>query len=139
MFTGIVEETGRVISAQERELIISASAVLEGMKQGGSMAINGVCLTVTEFDNVSFAADLMPETLRKTNLGLLHAGDKVNLERPMALGGQVGGHLIQGHVDNTGRLTSITQDGNAKLLRFEAPPRNYKIYRDEGVYRYRRH
>ena len=122
MFTGIVEETGRAISAQEGKLVIAASAVLEGIKQGGSMAVNGVCLTVTEFDSKSFSADLMPETSGRTNLGLLHAGDKVNLERPLALGGQVGGHLVQGHVDDTGRVASITRDGEANLLRFEASP-----------------
>ena len=122
MFTGIVEETGRVISAQEGKLVISASAVLEGIKQGGSMAVNGVCLTVTDFDSKSFSADLMPETSGRTNLGLLHTGDKVNLERPLALGGQVGGHLVQGHVDDTGRVASITRDGEAKLFRLEASP-----------------
>ena len=122
MFTGIVEEIGRVASAEEGKLVIAASAVLEGIKQGGSMAVNGVCLTVTEFDDKSFSADLMPETSGRTNLGLLHAGDKVNLERPLALGGQVGGHLVQGHVDDTGKVASITRDGEAKLFRFEASP-----------------
>ena len=122
MFTGIVEEIGRVASAEESKIIIAASAVLEGMEPGGSMAVNGVCLTVTEFDNKSFSADLMPETSGRANLGLLHTGDKVNLERPLALGGQVGGHLVQGHVDDTGKVTSITRDGEAKRFRFEASP-----------------
>ena len=122
MFTGIVEEIGRVASAPGGTLAITAKDVLPGMKLGGSIAVNGACLTVTDFTSNSFSVDVMPETLSRTNLGLLHAGDTINLERPLALGGELGGHLVQGHVDDTGRVTSITWDGDAMIIRFEASP-----------------
>lgn len=122
MFTGIVEEIGKVTSAQAGSLVIAASEVLTGMELGGSIAINGTCLTVTDFKANSFSVDVMPETLKRTNLGLLRAGDKVNLERPVTLGGQLGGHFVQGHVDDTGKVASVVWDGEAMLLRFEAPP-----------------
>jgi riboflavin synthase len=122
MFTGIIEEVGRVASASTTKLVISASQVVEGIKLGDSMAINGTCLTVTDFDHDSFSVDVMPETLKLTNLGLLKAGDGVNLERPMTLGGRLGGHLVQGHVDDVGRIISLEPEGDALLFRFEAPP-----------------
>jgi len=122
VFTGIVEEVGRVISARPGNLAIAASHVLQGIEPGASMAVNGVCLTVTSFDQNSFSADVMPETLDRTNLGLLRAGDGVNLERALPLGGRLGGHLVQGHVDATGRVTSVTRRGGAMTVRFEAPP-----------------
>ena len=122
MFTGIIEEVGRVVSAQPQKLVIGAGTILVGMEPGQSIAVNGVCLTVTDFNAVSFAVDVMAETLKRTNLGLLSNGDGVNLERALALGGRLGGHLVQGHVDATGRVTSITRDGAAMLMRFEAPP-----------------
>ena len=122
MFTGIVEEIGRVTSAPGGTLAITAKDVLPGMKLGGSIAVNGVCLTVTDFTSNAFSVDVMPETLSRTNLGLLHTGDTVNLERPLALGGELGGHLVQGHVDDTGRVTSVTRDGDAMIIRFEASP-----------------
>jgi len=122
VFTGIVEEVGSVASVPAGRLVIAASKVLKGMQPGGSIAINGVCLTVTDFDSKSFSVDVMPETLKRTNLGLLLTGDRVNLERPLALGGEVGGHLVQGHVDDTGRVTSVTGEDAAVLIRFEACP-----------------
>ena len=122
MFTGIVEEIGRVTLAQPRNLVITASQVLRGMELGGSIAVNGVCLTVTKFDSNSFSVDIMPETIRRTNLELLGVGGEVNLERPLTLEKQLGGHLVQGHIDDTGRVTSVTWDGEAMLVRFEAPP-----------------
>jgi len=122
VFTGIIEEVGRVISAQPGNLVIAAGDVLQGIELGASMAVNGVCLTVTNFGNNSFSVDVMPETLSRTNLGLLGAGDGVNLERPLPLGGRLGGHLVQGHVDDTGRVISVTRGGGAMLIRFEAPP-----------------
>ena len=121
MFTGIIEEVGSVTSVPTGSLVVAASKVLEGMKLGDSIAVNGVCLTVTDFDNRTFSADVMPETLRQTNLGLLRTGDRVNLESPLALGGEVGGHLVQGHVDDTGRVASLAREGEAVLMRFEAP------------------
>lgn len=122
MFTGIIEEVGKVISTAEK-LTIAADNVLEGMQQGDSMAVNGVCLTVTSFDDKSFSADVMPETLDKTNLGLLHPGDGVNLERPLAANGRLGGHLVQGHIDDKGRVSSVSRRGEARLLSFETPTR----------------
>jgi riboflavin synthase len=122
MFTGIVEEIGRVTSARPGNLVIAASQVLQGMEIGGSIAVNGVCLTVTSLDSNSFSVDIMPETLGRTNLSLLGVGDEVNLERPLTPEKQLGGHLVQGHIDNTSRVTSVTRDGEAVLIRFEAPP-----------------
>jgi riboflavin synthase len=121
MFTGIVEEIGKVISASTTRLSIAAQKVVEGTNPGDSIAVNGVCLTVTDFDRASFSVDVMPETLQRTNLGMLKSGDGVNLERPTALGGKMGGHLVQGHVDNTGRIAAMEWEGEALLFRFEAP------------------
>jgi riboflavin synthase len=122
VFTGIVEEVGSVASVPAGSLVIAARQVLKGMQLGGSIAVNGVCLTVTDFDSKSFSADVMPETLKRTNLGRLRLGDTVNLERPLALGGQIGGHLVQGHVDDTGRIASVMGEGEAVLIRFETSP-----------------
>ena len=121
MFTGIIEEVGRVISAPAGNLVIAAGCVLQDMENGASIAVNGVCLTVTNFDDKSFSVAVMPETLEKTNLGFLKAGDGVNLERPLSLGGRLGGHLVQGHVDDTGRVASVSRGGGAMLIRFEVP------------------
>ena len=122
VFTGIVEEVGRVTSAQSGKLTIAASDVLCGMGLGGSIAVNGVCLTITSFNTSSFSADIMEETLERTNLGLLTVGDEVNLERPLTPEKLLGGHLVQGHVDDTGRVASILEGGGEMLVRFEAPP-----------------
>jgi len=121
VFTGIIEEIGRVVSAPTGNLVIAAGDVLQGIEAGGSIAVNGVCLTVTGFTSDSFSVDLMPETQQQTNLGLLTAGSEVNLERPLTLGKPLGGHLVQGHIDGTGRVTSITPDGTAVIAGFEAP------------------
>jgi riboflavin synthase len=123
VFTGIVEEIGKVISARPGNLAVAAGKVLEGMEEGASLAVNGVCLTVTGFDNKSFTVEVMPETLSRTNLGLLKTGDGVNLERPITLGGRLGGHLVQGHIDTTGRVISVTPRGESIIAGFEAPPR----------------
>jgi len=122
VFTGIIEEVGRVSSAQSGSLVIAASKVLQEMEVGGSVAVNGVCLTVTSFDTRSFSVGLMPETVERTNLGVLSIGEGVNLERPLTLGKPLGGHLVQGHIDTTGRVSSVTWDGDAMLLRFGTPP-----------------
>jgi riboflavin synthase len=122
VFTGIIEEVGRVRAARAGELVIAASDVITGMEPGASIAVNGVCLTVTDFDQDSFSVKVMPETLRRTSLGRLLAGDRVNLERALPLGGRLGGHLVQGHIDATGKITSITPEGEARLINFYAPP-----------------
>jgi riboflavin synthase len=122
MFTGIVEAVGSVAALPPGGLVISAGPVLDGLKLGASVAVNGVCLTVTEFSQGSFTVDVMPETLRRTNLGKLRIGDAVNLERAMTLGGEMGGHLVQGHVDATGRVAAAASEGEAIIMRFEVPP-----------------
>ena len=132
MFTGIIAEVGRVTSAQPGSLVIAVSKVLQGVEPGGSIAVNGVCLTITSFNTNSFSVGIMPETLRQTNLGLLSTGDRVNLEMPLALGGQLGGHLVQGHVDATGRVASVTGDGEAMLIKFEVPPQVMRYIVEKG-------
>jgi riboflavin synthase len=122
VFTGIVEEIGRVGRAGEGSLIISAKRMLEGLAVGDSLAVNGVCLTVTRFDVASFSVSVMPETRRRTNLGELGVGDRVNLERALAFGGRLGGHLVQGHVDEVGRVVTLSPDGEALAVNFAAPP-----------------
>jgi riboflavin synthase len=122
MFTGIIEEIGKVMAAQPGKLVIAASITRQGMEPGASIAVNGVCLTMTDLSPGSFSVDLMPETLKRTNLGQLSAGGMVNLERPLALNGRMGGHMVQGHVDDTGRVASIRDNNGAMLIRFDAPP-----------------
>ena len=121
MFTGIAEEIGTVKAVQPEKLAISAKKVIEDTKKGDSMAVNGACLTVTEISDDSFSVDVMPETMRRTNLGSLRPGDVVNLERPLSVGGRIGGHFVQGHVDGSGKVLAATREGEALLLRFEAP------------------
>ena len=132
MFTGIIEEVGRVTSAQSRSLVIAASKALQGIELGGSMAINGVCLTVTRFNTSSFSVGLMPETIERTNIGLLSVGDEVNLERPLTLEKPLGGHLVQGHIDSTGRVTSVTWEGGVMMIRFEASPEAMRYIVNKG-------
>ncbi len=122
MFTGIVAEVGRVASASSKRLAVTASKVMDRMGKGDSIAVNGACLTVTNFDDTSFTVDIMPETLKRTNLGLLRAGDVVNLERALTLDGLLGGHLVQGHIDAVGKIFSVTEDNGATIIKIEAPP-----------------
>ena len=122
MFTGIIEEVGSIALTRAGSLVIAARDVLQGTEVGGSISVNGVCLTVTGLDTNSFSVDIMPETLKRTNLGQLKVGDRVNLERPLALGGRLGGHLVQGHIDAAGRVVSVVSDGEAMMIEFEAPP-----------------
>ena len=126
MFTGIVEEVGSIVSVTTGKLTVGASEILKGMQIGGSVAVNGVCLTATAFDDKTFSVEVMPETLKRTNLGLLHAGDRVNLERPLKLNGEIGGHLVQGHIDDTGRVVQIAREGEALLMRFQT---NHELMR----------
>ncbi|BAZ97604.1 MULTISPECIES: riboflavin synthase [Dehalococcoides] len=119
MFTGIVEELGFLKARNPAYLHIGAKLVLESLKVGDSIAVNGVCLTVTSFDSSSFHADIMPETLRLSNLGKLSSNSPLNLERALTLNSRMGGHLVQGHVDGTARLISSVPDGSARLLTFE--------------------
>jgi riboflavin synthase len=132
MFTGIVEDVGTVMVVLPGKLTISATRVIEDMKKGDSIAVNGACLTITDFGGESFSVDVMPETLKRTNLGALRPGDMVNLERPLAVGGRIGGHFVQGHVDGTGRVLSATREGEALLLSFEAPQEIMRYVVEKG-------
>ncbi|WP_027718120.1 riboflavin synthase [Desulfovirgula thermocuniculi] len=126
MFTGLVEEVGvvRGISRgrDSARLVVEATRVTADMKVGDSVAVNGACLTVVECDPYSFAADVMAETLAKTNLGLLKPGDRVNLERALRLGDRLGGHLVTGHIDGVGKIKRRREHDIAVLLEIEAPP-----------------
>ena len=132
MFTGIVAEVGRVTSASLGKLFMAASRAIQGMELGGSIAVNGACLTITNLNANSFSVDIMSETLKRTNLGLLKAGDRVNLERPLTLGKPLGGHLVQGHVDAMGKVASVWRDGEAMMIRFEAPPEVMRYVVEKG-------
>jgi riboflavin synthase len=123
MFTGIVEEVGGVASLGDHRLTVLGSKVLEGIRLGDSIAVNGACLTVVSFDEGEFSVDLAPETLRRTSLGNLQGGDRVNLERPLAVSDRLGGHIVQGHVDGTGRLASIKPEGDCAIFRIFSPKR----------------
>ena len=122
MFTGIIEEVGTVRSVAEGELAISAKTVLWGTNLGDSISVNGVDLTAKHFDEEGFSANVMPETYRRSNLGELRAGDKVNLERSLQLASRLSGHLVRGVVEATGTLHSFTDEGDAIILRIAAPP-----------------
>ena len=127
MFTGIVEELGRVRSVLPNEggarFVFEASTVLGDVTVGASIAVNGCCLTVVEHDESTWAADAVIETLARTNLGELLAGDRVNLERPVRLADRLGGHLVQGHIDATGRVRAREpQSDGSSLVTIEAPP-----------------
>ncbi|MBQ8349171.1 MAG: riboflavin synthase [Ruminococcus sp.] len=131
MFTGIIEEVGTVKSIQKGSVSsfirINANAVLNGTHIGDSIAVNGVCLTVTDLTGNSFQADVMNETLSRSSLGLLKNGSPVNLERAMSAQGRFGGHIVSGHIDGTGIISSVEQDGIALW---------YTINTDSGILRY---
>lgn len=124
MFTGIIEEVGKVghvvSGTTSGEIKIKAKKVLENTKVGDSIAVNGVCLTVTSLAADGFTADVMPVTLGCTNLGKLKTGDSVDLERAMAADGRFGGHIVSGHIDGTGTITEMKNDGNAVWVRVAA-------------------
>ncbi len=121
MFTGIVEEVGTVREVKSSGLRINAPMVSKDSSLGESIAVNGTCLTVTSIQGNDFTVDVVPETRRRTNLGLLRAGDPVNLERSLTPSSRMGGHFVQGHVDGTGQITAIEADGDAVMVRFTAP------------------
>lgn len=121
MFTGIVEEVGRVSGLHDYRFVIKAENVLSDVKIGDSISVNGACLTVVEFDDHSFAVDLAPETLRRTSLGEAGPGSAVNLERALAASDRMGGHIVQGHVDGTGSITGLTPEADCYIMEIEAP------------------
>ena len=112
MFTGIIEEIGKIQSITSNKISILALAVTKDTNIGDSIAVNGVCLTVAKINADGFDADISPETMRVTTLGGLKAGSFVNLERAMALNGRFGGHIVSGHIDNTGKIYSIKKEYN---------------------------
>lgn len=120
MFTGIVEEVGKISKIEEGKdflhITIEGSKVLNPLNLGDSVAVNGVCLTVTNFNNSSFTADVMAETLKKSSLKTLSKGSLVNLERAVTLNKPLGGHIVSGHIDGTGEIINIKKEGIATLL-----------------------
>ena len=123
MFTGIVEEKGKVshmqLGGESGVIAVKARKVLEGTKIGDSIAVNGVCLTVTSLQPDGFTADVMAETIRRSSLGSCKAGSQVNLERAMAADGRFGGHIVSGHIDGTGVIKSMIREENAIWVRIE--------------------
>lgn len=136
LFTGIIEEIGVVKSivsgADYCELTVSAGIVLDGTRTGDSIAVNGVCLTVTKMTADSFTADVMPETLRRSALGSLKNGSTVNLERAMAADGRFGGHIVSGHIDGTGKIVSMKREKNAVWVRIEADSSILRLIVEKG-------
>ena len=136
MFTGIIEEIGTIrgIKRGNRSVVLEVQAkkVLEDLHVGDSIATNGVCLTVISFANGSFCADVMPETMSRSNLGELHVGDRVNLERALTLNGRLGGHIVSGHVDGLGKIVGRERDENAIWITISAPAELLRYIVDKG-------
>ncbi|MFP4017223.1 MAG: riboflavin synthase [Halanaerobiaceae bacterium] len=136
LFTGIVQEIGvfkdKIRSNNRYQLIIEGSKVLGGVSRGDSIAVNGVCLTVVDFTEKSFRADVMPETLRATNLSKLKPGSKVNLEQALSANGLLGGHIMTGHVDGLGVVKRISSEKNARVVEIEVPPDLLNYLVDKG-------
>ena len=120
MFTGIIEELGTFGGLSGGKIVIKCQKVLEDVKIGDSISVNGICLTVTTFTSGSFTADVMPETIRRTSLDNLKTGDIVNLERALRLGDRLGGHIVSGHIDGVGKIKSMKTEGNAIIVTVEA-------------------
>ncbi|KAA9290203.1 riboflavin synthase [Corynebacterium amycolatum] len=136
MFTGIVEELGEIREihreADSITLTIRATTVLDDVHHGDSIAVNGVCLTVVEFGNDFFTADLMQETLDRSSLGQVEVGSKVNLERATAVGQRLGGHIVQGHIDGTGEVISRTPGERWEVVRISLPKQLSKYVVEKG-------
>ena len=136
MFTGLVAELGSVEKLAQQgnsfHLTVAATKVMQNLKIGDSMAVNGVCLTVVHLGDASFTADVMPETVRLTNIGLLHAGDKVNLERTLRLCDGLDGHIVSGHVEGLGTIASRRPDGIAMVVTITAPAELLKYIIKKG-------
>ena len=136
MFTGIIEEVGHVRSlhrgAKSFTLDVEAHVVMEGTQVGDSIATNGVCLTVTSLTGSGFTADVMPETVSRTSLGELQAGSPVNLERALSLSTRLGGHIVSGHIDGTGRISDRREDDTALWLTVECDSRLLRYVIEKG-------
>jgi riboflavin synthase len=125
MFTGLVAGTGAVESLERADdgvRLRVRTGLARELAPGESIAVNGVCLTAVEPDDQGFSADVMEETLRRSSLGPLARGDEVNLELPLRAGDRLGGHMVQGHVDGTGSVEAVTEDGFSRIVRIGAPP-----------------
>ncbi|MFB7458773.1 MULTISPECIES: riboflavin synthase [unclassified Streptomyces] len=125
MFTGIVEELGEVTAVEDlgdaARFRLRGPVVTEGARHGDSIAVNGVCLTVVEHEGDEFTADVMAETLKRSSLGVLTTGSRVNLERPTAVGARLGGHIVQGHVDGTGTILERTPSEHWEIVKISLP------------------
>lgn len=119
MFTGIIEDVGKIKDLIGNKIVISSELIVSDIKLGDSICVNGVCLTVISFDEKMFSVEAVPETLRKTNLGALEIEALVNLERSMPPDGRFGGHFVQGHVDSVGVVSSIETDGPAEMIHLQ--------------------
>lgn len=136
MFTGIIEETGEIkrldITGKSGRIELKAKTVLVGTKIGDSIAVNGICLTVTSISSDSFTADVMAETVRRSSLKGASAGDSVNLERAMAADGRFGGHIVSGHIDGTGEIKNIKREENAVWIKIKTSPRILSLIVEKG-------
>ena len=132
MFTGIVEEVGVVAKISDNGMTVRATQVTEDLKLGDSIAVNGACLTAVSFDRTEFSVDLSPETMRRTSLGQLSVGGPVNLERALLASDRMGGHIVQGHVDGTGRIMSTKRDGDSTIFRIKVPKRLNRYIVEKG-------
>ena len=136
MFTGIIEEMGTIQSIQRGEkssiLKIKGKKVLQGTRIGDSISTNGICLTVTKIENYSFEADVMSETLIRTNIGELTPGSYVNLERALSLETRLGGHMVSGHIDGTGKIREMKREDNAVWITVETSPKLLRYIIEKG-------
>jgi len=132
VFTGIVEEVGVVATISENAMTVRASKVTEDLKLGDSIAVNGACLTAVNFSGDEFSVDLSPETMRRTALGDLSQGSLVNLERALLVSDRMGGHIVQGHVDGTGRVMSTKPEGDSVVFRIRVPKRLNRYIVEKG-------
>ncbi len=132
MFTGIVEEVGVVAKISDNGMTVRATKVTEDLKLGDSIAVNGTCLTAVSFDRTEFSVDLSPETMRRTSLGELPVGGPVNLERALLASDRMGGHIVQGHVDGTGRVMSTKRDRDSTIFRIRVPKRLNRYIVEKG-------
>lgn len=136
MFTGLIEELGRVVSLRRgpnsAELVIAGEVIFSDLKTGDSVAVNGVCLTAKNIGHKQFTADVMHESLKRTNLGVLGPGSAVNLERAMAADGRFGGHIVCGHIDGVGTITAVQGDDIATIYRISAAPQQLKYIIEKG-------
>lgn len=136
MFTGIIEDIGDIKSIKHEGdsavLVIHSSKIMDDVKLGDSIAVNGVCLTARSISGNEFTADVMAETLRRSSLGALKPGSKVNLERAMQLGGRFGGHIVSGHIDGTGTIVSMKREANAVWVEISADSKILKLIIEKG-------